>query len=35
MSLGTMAMSTYMLLKLAKLHPDEPVSALFRTARRP
>jgi hypothetical protein len=35
MSLGTMAMSTYVLLQLAKLRPDEPVSAMLLPARQP
>lgn len=35
MSLGTMAMSAYVLLQLARLRPDEPVSAILRPARQP
>ncbi len=35
MSLGTMAMSAYVLLQLAKLRPDEPVSAILRPSRQP
>jgi hypothetical protein len=35
MSCGTMAMSAYVLLQLAKLRPDEPVSAMLRPARQP
>jgi len=34
MSLGTMAMSAYVLLQLAKLRPDENVSALLLPARK-
>lgn len=34
MALGTMAMSTYVLLQLARLRPNEPVSAMLRPARR-
>lgn len=33
MLLGTMAMSAYVLLQLARLHPDEPVSAILKPAR--
>jgi hypothetical protein len=33
MSLGTMAMSTYVLLQLARLRPDEPVAAILRPTR--
>lgn len=35
MALGTMAMSAYVLLQLAKLRDDEPVSAILRPARQP
>jgi hypothetical protein len=35
MGLGTMAMSAYVLLQLAKLRPDEPVSAMLRPTRQP
>lgn len=33
MSLGTMAMSAYVLVQLARLRPDEPVSAILKPAR--
>ncbi len=35
MALGTMAMSAFVLLQLARLRPDEPVSAILKPARQP